>query len=52
MKNALAARPEHHEIGREGWRTQDLTDVNPANQDCVREVLLLVFESVSNWPLC
>jgi hypothetical protein len=28
MKNALAARPEHHENGRGGTRTRDLTDVN------------------------
>ena len=45
MKNALAARPEHHENGRGRDRTAALTDVNPVNEGHACDVLLLVVES-------
>ena len=41
-----AARHEHS--GRDWTRTNDLTDVNPKNQDHVRDVILLVVEFFNN----
>jgi hypothetical protein len=34
--------------GRDWTRTNDLTDVNPKNQGRVRDVILLMVESINN----
>ena len=44
-KKTLATRPGHLKSGRDWTRTNDLTDVNPTNEDRARNVILLEVES-------
>jgi hypothetical protein len=47
-KKTLVPRPGRQESGRGETRTRGLTDVNPANGNHVRNVILLVVESFNN----